>query len=110
VINTLGQLAPADIDAITQFAVLVECSLISFVRSAHIQALATKFAVPSGNPPNRNSEYTSKEKEVLSSHQILTTDTDYGVCRWPWQRFALGKADLPLCMKADTGMFQLTTH
>lgn len=50
----------------------------------------------SGNPQSSNSEYTSKEKKVISSHQKFTTDTDCGVCRWPWQWFALGEADFPL--------------
>jgi len=30
-----------------------------------------------------------------------STGTDWGVCSWPWQLFALGKADIPLCVNSN---------
>jgi hypothetical protein len=30
-----------------------------------------------------------------------TTDTDWGVCRWPWQLFALGKAECRWFVKSN---------
>jgi len=33
--------------------------------------------------------------------QMVPTDTHQGVCRWPWQLFALGKADRPLWPLTD---------
>jgi hypothetical protein len=31
----------------------------------------------------------------------VTTDTDWRVCSWPWQLFALGKADAPLFVTSN---------
>ena len=62
---------------------------------------------PIGCPETSAQNYHSTLQNISESRSVVftlfivrsvrySTDTDWGVCNWPWYLFALGKADRPL--------------
>jgi len=56
----------------------------------------------SSSPQNPSYQKNKRARPGKSGRiQYNNTDTDWGVCGWPWQLFALGKASCPLFVNSN---------